>query len=163
MHTFSGHHGNVLKASKRSHKVQVCGPIRVEAMWRMEPQVGIPEHLPPLRSSASLSSPHPISGPLSSDKYSKATVLMGLRILLRVKMNKCGSVLPPTALLLPLHALRRPPPNIWSPDALPRAGLQIGMVTEPRSGPIPGMFQGTAELEAARRRAWLVAGKCPRD
>ena len=53
--TFSGHHGDVLKASKRSHKVQEYGPILVEAMWRMEPQVRILEHLPPLWNWASLS------------------------------------------------------------------------------------------------------------
>lgn len=35
--TFGGHHSDVLKASKRKHKVQEYGLILVGAMWQMEP------------------------------------------------------------------------------------------------------------------------------
>lgn len=41
----------------------------------------------------------------SGDDDAKARALLGLRLLLRVKLNKGGSVLPPTARLVPLHTL----------------------------------------------------------
>ena len=41
----------------------------------------------------------------SNDEDAKARALLGLRLLLRAKLDKGGSVLPPTARLLPLHTL----------------------------------------------------------
>lgn len=54
----------------------------------------------------------------SSDEDAKARALLGLRLLLRAKSDKGGSVLPPTARLLPLHTLGIPQHLV-----APRAGL----------------------------------------
>lgn len=75
--TFGGHHGDVLKASKRKHKVYIriwpnlSGCIVADGAW-----VRIPEHLPPVWSSASL---------FIQPWAVKAPVLLGLRILQKVK------------------------------------------------------------------------------
>ena len=54
----------------------------------------------------------------SSDEDAKARTLLGLRRLLRAKLDKGGSVLPPTARLMPLHTL-----GITEHLGPPRAGL----------------------------------------
>lgn len=94
-----------------SHKVQECGPITAEATWGTEPLIRSPEHCPDW-SSATL---------LFSNEHAKATVLLGLRILLRMKMSTYGSVLPPTVLVLPLHSAALNTPH--SAEEPLRAGL----------------------------------------
>ena len=67
----------------------------------------------------------------SSDELAKARALLGLRLLLRAKLDTGGSVLPPTARLLPLHTLRIPQPRVP-----PRAGLWLGW-SPSRAGLVP--------------------------
>lgn len=104
-----------------STKLQEYGWIIEEAMWGIEPLVRSLEHLPPLWSSTSL---------LFSSECAKATVLLGLRSLRRMKLSKHSSVLPPTVLVLALHSLSTSEHH--SAEESPRSGL------ETRTSPPPG-------------------------
>lgn len=124
MWTSTGHHGDVLKVSKMSTKVQEYGSIIEEAVWGTEALVRSPEHLPRVWSSASL---------LSSNERAKATVLLGLRIPQRMKLSKYSSVLPPTVLVLALHSLCASE-YLHSPEDSPRVALGPRTTSPPTPG-----------------------------